>query len=369
MTGLEVLDRHHDPLQPRQRGAQPVPRELQLAAVMRLQAHHAVGERVVALVEQQLQPQEFARRLAHLAAALDEEVIVHPDLGARMRRHVEPAAAAEGLVLRDFVGVVDLAVVDPAGVDVEGEAEQLLAHNRAFEMPAGRALAPRAIPFHLPRFARRGLAPDREIGGVAFARDRVDPALAFLGHRTRKAAVIRDGRDIEIEPAVEFVAMPVGNALREVDHLADIIGRHRPFGRLADVERFHIGPEGLGIVLRNVPDRLRLGGSHLLHLVLARIAVIGQMADIGDVDDVGEVVALPAQRTAQHVGEDIGAHIADMGVVVDRRPAGIDARFALVDGGEFLQLAGERVEQLERRIGHSAPHIGLPAHRKPYKTH
>jgi len=147
--------------------------------------------------------------------------------------------------------------------------------------------------------------------------------------------------------------MPVGNALREVDHLIDIIGRHRPLGRLADIERFHIGPEGLGIVLRDVPDRLRPGGSHLLHLVLARIAIVGQMADIGDIDDVGEIVALPAQRASQHIGEDIGAHIADMGVVVDRRPAGIDARFAGVDGSEFLQLAGERVEQLERRLGHA----------------
>ena len=59
-----------------------------------------------------------------------------------MRRLVQIAAAAEGLVLRDFIGMVDLAVVDPAGMDVEGEAEQLLAHDRAFEMPAGCTLAP-----------------------------------------------------------------------------------------------------------------------------------------------------------------------------------------------------------------------------------
>ncbi len=58
---FEPLNRHHHPLQPRQRRAEPLPRKLQLAAVMRLQAHQPVGERVVALVDQQLQPQELAR--------------------------------------------------------------------------------------------------------------------------------------------------------------------------------------------------------------------------------------------------------------------------------------------------------------------
>ena len=35
-----------------------------------------------------------------------------------------------------------LAVIDPAGVDIEGEAEQRAAHHRTFQMPARRALAP-----------------------------------------------------------------------------------------------------------------------------------------------------------------------------------------------------------------------------------
>ena len=83
---------------------------------------------MVALVDKQLQPQELTRRLAHLARALDEEVVVHPDLRARIGRFRQSAAAAEGLVLRDLVGVVDLAVVDPAGVDVECLAEIFDAH-------------------------------------------------------------------------------------------------------------------------------------------------------------------------------------------------------------------------------------------------
>ena len=150
--------------------------------MMCLQAHHTVGERMVALVDQQLQPQEFARGLRHLARTFDEEIVVHPHLRAGIGRFRQAPATAERLVLSDFVGVVDLAVVDPAGVDVERESEQFLAHHRAFEVPAGSAFAPWRIPFHLPLLARRSLAPDREIGSVALAFETLDPTFAFLGH-------------------------------------------------------------------------------------------------------------------------------------------------------------------------------------------
>ncbi len=80
---------------------------------MRLQAHHPVGERVIPLVDQQLQPQKLAAGFGHLAAAFDQKIIVHPDIraaGVRM---------AKCLVLGDFIRVMNFAVVDPAGVDVE----------------------------------------------------------------------------------------------------------------------------------------------------------------------------------------------------------------------------------------------------------
>ena len=138
---------------------------------MRLEAHQPVGQRVIALVDQQLQPQEFDRRLAHLARALDEKVVVHPQLRAGVGSVIQPVRAAMRLVLGDLVRVMDLAVVDAAGVDVEREAQHLSAHHRAFEVPAGRAPAPWRIPFHLALLARRGLAPDRNVGGIALALD------------------------------------------------------------------------------------------------------------------------------------------------------------------------------------------------------
>src|SRR3546814_3550143 len=63
------------------------------------------------------------------------------------------------------------------------------------------------------------------------------------------------------------------------------------------------------------------------------------VADIGDVDDMGErppshVPGLPRQHAAERVGEDIGAQIADMRVIVDGRPARIDTNVGGIDRGE-----------------------------------
>jgi hypothetical protein len=72
------------------------------------------------------------------------------------------------------------------------------------------------------------------------------------------------------------------------------------------------------------------------------------MANIGDVDDMGELVAFEAQRPPQHIRKHIGAHIADMRVIIDRRPATIDPCLARMDGRKLLQLAGQAVEQPQR---------------------
>src|SRR3546814_1848994 len=83
------------------------------------------------------------------------------------------------------------------------------------------------------------------------------------------------------------------------------------------------------------------------------------VADIGDVDDMGErppshVPGLPRQHAAERVGEDIGAQIADMRVIVDGRPARIDTNVGGIDRGEPIDAAGEAVIEVKRRAGHRA---------------
>ncbi len=216
-------------------------------------------------------------------------------------------------------------------------------------MPARRAPAPRAVPLHLAALAFGRLAPDREIGGVALAFHRLDTALSLVGRGARQAAIVGHACDIEIKARGQLVAVLVRDAFRKFDHLRHIVGGDRPVRGLADIERGDIGPIGFGIMARDVPDRPGGGPGRLFQLVLARIGIIGKVADIGDVDHMGEFVALERERAAQHVGKDIGAHVADVGVVVDRRPARIDPRLARMHRHERLGPSGQAVEQGQRR--------------------
>src|SRR3546814_20063465 len=94
----------------------------------------------------------------------------------------------------------------------------------------------------LSRLAWRGLAPAREVSGVALALDGIDAAFAFIAAGASEAAISGHRRRVEIEAAVEFVAMLFGDRFREFDHLRHIVGRDRPMRGLAAVEGLHVGP-------------------------------------------------------------------------------------------------------------------------------
>ena len=153
--------------------------------------------------------------------------------------------------------------------------------------------------------------------------------------------------------------MLVGDAGGIGNHCRYIIRCNRPMGRLTDVQRLDIGPIGLGIMARDIPDGLRLFGRHLLHLVFARIGIVGQMADIRNVNDMGELIALIRQHPSQRVGKDIRAHIADMRIIINSRPAGIHPRFTGMHRGEGFQLPGQAVEEF--KLGHRLAMLELGA--------
>ena len=94
---------------------------------------------------------------------------MHPEIGQ--------VRAKAGLGLGDLVGVVDGDMVFAAAVDIEEIAEIFRRHGRAFDMPAGETLSPRAVPFHLALFVRRAEFPQGKVGGVAFF-THIDPNTA-----------------------------------------------------------------------------------------------------------------------------------------------------------------------------------------------
>src|SRR3546814_2998714 len=125
-------------------------------------------------------------------------------------------------------------------------------------MPAGRAFAPGGVPFHLPLPARRAGAPNGKVTRMALAFHRINACIARIVSGPSQCAIIRNGGAIEIEAAVELIAMIGCNAFGIIDHLADMVRGDRPFCRFDDVEVSDILLEGLGIMRCDVPDTIGL---------------------------------------------------------------------------------------------------------------
>src|SRR3989338_5258821 len=106
---------------------------------------------------------EVPKGFRHLLAVDGQQAVVAP-------------AAGEGfagrLRLGDLVFMMGKHQIDPASVEVKGVTEILRAHRRAFDVPAGPPLAPRALPRGLAWFGR---LPQGEIQRVLFPLPRLDP--------------------------------------------------------------------------------------------------------------------------------------------------------------------------------------------------
>ena len=349
------FDLHDEPFEAGQCGDQVLAREFEFTAVMRTEAHQPVGEGVNTLVDDARQRCELALGFRHLAVAHHQEIIMHPPIRAGFRR------AGKGLILGDFIGVVDFAVVDTSGVNIELFTEVINRHHRAFEMPARGAFAPGRVPFHLTFFARRGSAPNREVRCVTLAFDIADAAFDWARGVAGEAAVIRDGRRIEIEAGRQRIAMLFGDALTKLDHLLDMFGGDGPASWLVNVQGVDVALESLRVVRGDVPDAPAFACGRGFHLVIPGIGIRGQVANIGNVDDVRHLQPRHAKRAGQRVGEDISAQVSEMGVVIDRWAAGIDAGMARGDRLEFANRARQTVEQAEWGHGTPSPTLVLRA--------
>ena len=82
---------------------------------------------------------EIPQALRHLFAFDLQMAVVHPDIG----HHFMPEG---GAALRHFVFMMREQEVDAAAMNVEHLAEVFPARRRTFDVPAGTALPPRALP-------------------------------------------------------------------------------------------------------------------------------------------------------------------------------------------------------------------------------
>ena len=99
--------------------------------------------------------QHVAQRLGHLFVINGQEPVVHP-----VARKI--GAVMSATTLRELILVMRKDQVLATSVNINRLAEVLLGHRRAFDVPAGPALAPRRIPAR--QFGRRGFPQDEVLG-------------------------------------------------------------------------------------------------------------------------------------------------------------------------------------------------------------
>src|SRR5207249_3541484 len=105
--------------------------------------------------EHVVQGSDVPDRLRHLLAIDLEQTVVHPELR-------ELAACRLGLCA--LVLVVREDEVQPAEMDLEPWAEELLGHRRALDVPAGTAATPWRVPGGVLSLLRR--LPEREVARI-----------------------------------------------------------------------------------------------------------------------------------------------------------------------------------------------------------
>ncbi len=327
---------------------QPLHRPVDRLAVVG--AQHRKPHHVARPVRQHLADgDEIAEALAHLLAFDLQEAVVHPEI----RHHgcVERAAR-----LRDLVLVVREHEIDAAAVDVEGLAEMLPRHRRAFDVPARPARRPDAGGDGHAGSPRLRRLPQHEIHRVALVGRDVDArARDHLVERTLgELAVVLHRRHAEQHVLVGHVGVVRGDQpLDQRLHLLDVLGRARLDVRRQAAERRDVLLEiPVGLFGQVADGDAALGRT--------RVDLVVDVGDVADVSDVRLAVEM-AQQPVQHVEHDHRPRIADMGEVVDRRPAHIHAHVARIERRKRPLLARQRIVELQFHRSDSS--LGLLAGR------
>ena len=77
------------------------------------------------------------------------------------------------------------------------------------------------------------------------------------------------------------------------------------------------------------------------------------MTHVGDVHDMRDSIPVINQNASENIFENIGAQIPDMGIIVNRRSAGIQSNLTGFDRLEFFLLACQRIVKKQFHGWHS----------------
>jgi hypothetical protein len=241
----------------------------------------------------------------------------------------------------------------PADLDGDRAVELPERDDGALDVPAGPAAADHAVPRGL---ARALDAPQQRIQRVALA-GTLRVAAALGGQRGHGGAVVAAlvaelpgarlarARDVEVEVLGaglegvgrrDRVGRPAADELgdRARDLVDDLGDAHVGVGR-QDPERLHVGAEQLHL----------LGGEVAPVDARGRGALEQRVVDVGDVLHVRDVVAAVEPDALERVEREVGGRVAEVGRVVRRDAADVEAHAAVARALGGADGSGARVEQ------------------------
>ena len=311
-------------------------RKVEARAVVRVDENVADLATRVPLLNQVAEREEITRRLGHLLAVDTEVRTVHPGLHELLARR--------RLGLRNLVLMMRKEIVDAARMQVERLAQILHGHRRTLDVPAGTPPAPRRIPSdrtvrRLPRLPQ-GKVPDVLL--VVLVRRAAEPGLLVVKVDVRELAVARKLPDLEIDRTVfALVRDALLHQLRdERNHLGNVVRRRGIDLRRLDVELLKVSEERVLVRFRERGQR------HTLRVRPANRLVV----DVRQVHHLPDLHAVELDNASEDILERIGAEVADVREIVDRRSAGVKANRVVGERLEFLNPTRKRIENVHARI-------------------
>ena len=268
-----------------------------------------------------------------------------------MHPPVAPLVPQIAFGLGDLIGVMGECVVNAAAVDVQILAQVLHGDAAALNVPAGITHTPGGIPFQGLVFKLGFGKPEDKVVAVALVGVFLDTFayadIQIVGVEVIEHVVALQLRGVEIDVSAGKIGITgVHEPGNDFDVLVNTVGGRLHYVRPLDVELAAVLEEGVGIKLRNLHHALVLASGALEHLVFALVRIGGQVSYIRDVHDALDRVSDITQILLQHVFHDIGAEIADVGIVIDRRAAGVHLDDVRMVRDEQLFLPACRVVQI-----------------------
>ena len=273
-----------------------------------------------------LDQEEVIQGFAHFFRIDRNEAVVEPVTDHRLLARIR-------FGLGDFIFMVRENQIAAAAVEIKGIAEILIAHSRAFDMPARTARSPGAFP---RRFARLSAFPQSEVHRIVLAVVYFD---AGAGHHVVEAAAAQFAVAGKFFHAVIYVVVDdvcetlFNEHFNHVDDFFHMLRYAGVFVGPADMELVHDVEVRRNITVGNRIPRYAFAVSRIDDLIVY----------VGKVLNMRYFIAQVFQVALDDVPGDEGTGVAHMGMIVRRDAADVHLDLSRRDGRKRFFFTSQRI--------------------------